>query len=250
MRFGSQQIRSTYLISKANFVACHQCEFVEKFPMLKDIIPGGTFLLNAPYEKDEAWERLPFAMQEEIINKNLKFYVINVYKVPRKPGMGGHINTVMQVYFFAVSGILPREDAIAQIKKSIRKTYGEKGEEIVQMNIQPVNKTLDNLYEIWHGAWDIGHSEENKPPIPDYAPAFVRNVLGKMIAREGDDLPVSALPIDGTYPKGTSKWEKRNIAQEIPVWDPNVCIQCGKWVMVCISTQRSLSIVKYMNQNN
>ncbi len=157
MRVGSQQIRSTYSITNANFVACHQWEFVEKFPMLKDVFPGGTCLLNTPYDKDEAWEGLPFAMQEEIINKNLKFYVINGYKVSREAGMGGHINTVMQVCFFAISGILPREDAIAQIKKSTRKIYAKKGEEIVQMNIQAVDKILDNLYEIWHGAWGMGH---------------------------------------------------------------------------------------------
>ena len=234
LRFGSQPIRSTYLITKANFIACHQWDFVEKFPILKDIIFGGTFLLNSHYHKDEIWDKLPLAMQTEIINKNLKFYVINAYKVAREAGMGGHINTVMQVCFFAVSGVLPREEAIDEIKKSIRKTYGKKGEEIVQMNIQAVDKTLDNLYEIKERG--IDNREQNNPqisPIPDYAPAFVRDVLGKMIAREGDDLPVSALPVDGTYPTGTSKWEKRNIAEEIPVWDPDVCIQCGKCVMVC-----------------
>ena len=234
LRFGPQQIRSTYLITKANFVACHQWEFVEKFPMLKDIVPGGTFLLNSPYDKDEVWDKLPASMQAEIINKNLKLYVINAYKVAREAGMGGHINTVMQTCFFAVSGVLPREEAISQIKKSIRKTYGKKGEEIVQMNIQAVDKTLDNLYEITTKE-KTTQSPITSPqsPIPDYAPVFVRDVLGKIIAREGDDLPVSALPCDGSYPTGTSKWEKRNIAQEIPVWDPNVCIQCGKCVMVC-----------------
>ncbi|MBE9055608.1 pyruvate:ferredoxin (flavodoxin) oxidoreductase [Sphaerospermopsis sp. LEGE 08334] len=234
LRFGTQQIRSTYLITKANFVACHQWEFVEKFPMLKDIVPGGTFLLNAPYDKDEVWDKLPASMQEEIINKNLKFYVINAYKVARETGMGGRINTVMQTCFFAVSGVLPREEAIEQIKKSIRKSYGKKGEEIVQMNIQAVDKTLDNLYEITTKE-KTTQSPITSPqsPIPDYAPVFVRDVLGKIIAREGDDLPVSALPCDGSYPTGTSKWEKRNIALEIPVWDPDVCIQCGKCVMVC-----------------
>ncbi|BAZ81284.1 pyruvate:ferredoxin (flavodoxin) oxidoreductase [Sphaerospermopsis kisseleviana CS-549] len=234
LRFGPQQIRSTYLITKANFVACHQWEFIEKFPMLKDIVPGGTFLLNSPYDKDEVWDKLPASMQAEIINKNLKLYVINAYKVAREAGMGGHINTVMQTCFFAVSGVLPREEAISQIKKSIRKTYGKKGEEIVQMNIQAVDKTLDNLYEITTKE-KTTQSPITSPqsPIPDYAPVFVRDVLGKIIAREGDDLPVSALPCDGSYPTGTSKWEKRNIAQEIPVWDPNVCIQCGKCVMVC-----------------
>ncbi|BAY03381.1 pyruvate:ferredoxin (flavodoxin) oxidoreductase [Anabaena sp. CCAP 1446/1C] len=148
LRFGSQPIRSTYLITKANFVACHQWEFVEKFPILKDIIPGGTFLLNALYDKDEVWDKLPASVQQEIIDKNLKFYVINAYKVAHEAGIAGRINTVMQVCFFAVSGVLPREEAIEEIKKSIRKTYGKKGEEIVQMNIQAVDKTLDNLYEI------------------------------------------------------------------------------------------------------
>jgi pyruvate-ferredoxin/flavodoxin oxidoreductase len=231
LRFGEKPIRSTYLITQANFVACHQWEFVEKFPILKDIIPGGTFLLNSPYSKDEVWQRLPQSIQAEIIDKNLQFYVINAYKVARNAGMGGHINTVMQVCFFALSGVLPREAAIAQIKKSIRKSYSKKGEEIVQQNIQAVDTTLDNLFVIQPGV--VGQQLEEKVLIPDTAPAFVRDVLGKMIAREGDALPVSALPCDGTYPTGTSKWEKRNIAEEIPVWDPNVCIQCGKCVMVC-----------------
>ncbi|NTW21822.1 MAG: 4Fe-4S binding protein, partial [Nostocales cyanobacterium W4_Combined_metabat2_030] len=234
LRFGSQPIRSTYLITKANFVACHQWEFLEKFLILKDIIPGGTFLLNSHFNKDEVWDKLPPIIQTEIINKNIKFYVINAYKVAREAGMGGHINTVMQVCFFAISGILTREEAIVEIKKSIRKTYSRKGEEIVQMNIQAVDKTLENLHEIREKR--TNNREQNNikiSPIPDHAPAFIRDVLGKMIAREGDDLPVSALPVDGTYPTGTSKWEKRNIAEEIPVWDTDVCIQCGKCVMVC-----------------
>ncbi|MFN4875263.1 MAG: pyruvate:ferredoxin (flavodoxin) oxidoreductase [Aphanizomenon sp.] len=234
LRFGSQPIRSTYLITKANFVACHQWEFLEKFLILKDIIPGGTFLLNSHFNKDEVWDKLPPIIQTEIIKKNIKFYVINAYKVAREAGMGGHINTVMQVCFFAISGILTREEAIVEIKKSIRKTYSRKGEEIVQMNIQAVDKTLENLHEIREKR--TNNREQNNikiSPIPDHAPAFIRDVLGKMIAREGDDLPVSALPVDGTYPTGTSKWEKRNIAEEIPVWDTDVCIQCGKCVMVC-----------------
>jgi pyruvate-ferredoxin/flavodoxin oxidoreductase len=233
LRFGLQPIRSTYLVSKANFLACHQWEFVEKFPLLKDVVPGGTFLLNSPYSVDEVWHQLPRVTQEQIIQKQLKFYVINAYKVAREAGMGGRINTVMQVCFFALSGVLPREDAIAQIKKSIRKTYGKKGEDIVQRNIKAVDETLAHLYEVQVCDRIDETAKELKPAVPDTAPAFVRDVLGKMIAREGDDLPVSALPIDGTYPCGTSKWEKRNIAQEIPVWDPNVCVQCGKCVMVC-----------------
>ncbi|QHG14890.1 pyruvate:ferredoxin (flavodoxin) oxidoreductase [Nostoc sp. ATCC 53789] len=233
LRFGSQLIRSTYLISKANFVACHQWEFIEKFPILKDIVPGGTFLVNSPYEKDEVWNHLPPSVQEQIIQKHLKFYVINAYKVARQAGMAGRINTVMQVCFFALSGVLPREEAIAEIKNSIRKSYGKKGDEIVQMNLKVVDTTLENLFEVGNRELGIGNGKGKQSPILDAAPPFVRDVLGKMIVREGDELPVSALPADGTYPTGTAKWEKRNIAQEIPVWDTDVCIQCGKCIMVC-----------------
>ncbi|MBD2563819.1 MULTISPECIES: pyruvate:ferredoxin (flavodoxin) oxidoreductase [Nostoc] len=240
LRFGSQPIRSTYLISKANFVGCHQWEFIEKFPILKDIIPDGTFLVNSPYEQDEVWDHLPPSVQEQIIQKRLKFYVINAYKVARQAGMAGRINTVMQVCFFALSGVLPREEAMpsasyanASIKNSIRKIYSQKGDEIVQMNINAVDTTLENLYEVGNRELGIGNGKEKQSPTLDTAPAFVRDVLGKMIARQGDELPVSALPADGTYPTGTAKWEKRNIAQEIPVWDTDVCIQCGKCVMVC-----------------
>lgn len=232
LRFGSQPIRSTYLVNQANFVACHQWGFLEQLDMLSHIISGGTFLLNSPYKREEVWSHLPRLVQEQIIQKRLKFYVINAYKVAREAGMGGRINTVMQVCFFALSGVLPREEAIAEIKKSIRKTYGKKGTEIVQMNLNAVDRTLDNLYEVQ--VPELADSNiEQRLAVPDTAPAFVREVLGKMIAKCGDELPVSALPVDGTYPTGTAKWEKRNIAQEIPVWDPNVCVQCGKCVMVC-----------------
>ncbi|PLZ32189.1 pyruvate:ferredoxin (flavodoxin) oxidoreductase [Fischerella thermalis CCMEE 5273] len=232
LRFGSQLIRSSYLINKANFVACHQWGFLERFDMLKHIEPGGIFLLNSPYSKAEVWQNLPRIVQEQIINKHLKFYVINAYKVARESGMGGHINTVMQVCFFALSGVLSREEAITQIKRSIEKTYGKKGDEIVAMNLRAVDKTLEHLYEV-----SVPNSVDSKielpPPVPDTAPEFVREVLGKMIAGCGDEIPVSALPADGTYPTGTAKYEKRNIAQEIPVWDADVCVQCGKCVMVC-----------------
>ncbi|MFN6535703.1 MAG: pyruvate:ferredoxin (flavodoxin) oxidoreductase [Nostoc sp. EkiNYC01] len=228
LRFGSQLIHSTYLISKANFIACHQWEFIEKFPILKDIVLGGTFLVNSPYENDEVWDRLPPSVQEQIIQKRLKLYVINAYKVARQAGMAGRINTVMQVCFFALSGVLPREEAITKIKNSISKTYGKKGDEIVQMNLKAVDTTLENLYPVPtpHSALctDAINRVSTHSPLP---------ILSKMIARQGDELPVSALPADGTYPTGTAKWEKRNIAQEIPVWDTDVCIQCGKCVMVC-----------------
>lgn len=232
LRFGSQLIRSTYLISKANFIGCHQWEFLSKFPILKDIIPGGTLLINSPYEKDQVWHHLPASVQEQIIHKGLRVYVINAYKVARQAGMAGRINTVMQVCFFALSGVLPRAEAIEAIKKSIRKSYGQKGQEIVQMNIRAVDTTLENLWEVEIGS-EVTGEQFSLSPIPDTAPAFVRDVLGKMICRQGDELPVSALPADGTYPTGTAKWEKRNIAQEIPVWDTDVCIQCGKCVIVC-----------------
>ncbi|MGL5926917.1 pyruvate:ferredoxin (flavodoxin) oxidoreductase, partial [Chroococcidiopsis sp.] len=239
LRFGPQPIRSTYLVNRANFVACHQWEFIEKFPLLKESVSGGTFLLNSPYSADEVWNYLPRSLQTQIVQKQLKFYVINGYQVARNAGMGGRINTVMQVCFFALSGVLPKDEAIAQIKQSIRKTYGKKGDEIVQMNIHAVDETLTHLHEVDYGSLTINHSENQLPttnyqlPTINSAPAFVRDVLGKMMAREGDELPVSAMPVDGTYPSGTSKWEKRNIAQEIPVWDSDVCVQCGKCVMVC-----------------
>lgn len=233
LRFGPDPIHSSYLITKANFVACHQWEFIEKFDLMTPAIPGTTLLLNSPYSADELWSHLPRPLQEQIIAKGLKVYTINAFQVAREAGMGGRINTVMQVCFFALSGVLPREDAIAQIKKSIRKSYGKKGEEIVQMNMKAVDASLDHLYQVTIPAHIDENAVELKPVIPDTAPAFIRDVLGKMMGRTGDQIPVSALPCDGTYPTGTAKWEKRNVGQEIPVWDADVCVQCGKCVMVC-----------------
>ncbi len=239
LRFGPQPLRSTYLISQANFIACHQWEFLEKLDVLASAIDGTTFLLNAPYNADVVWSQLPLPMQQQIRQKHLKVCGINAAKVAREAGMGGRINTVMQVCFFALSGVLPREPAIAAIEQSIRKTYGKKGEEIVQRNLQAVSQTLANLYEVAipaetdEGAIDRVSLAPIRNPIPEQAPTFVREVLGKMLMQQGDDLPVSALPIDGTYPTGTTQWEKRNIAQSIPVWDQDVCVQCGKCVMAC-----------------
>ncbi|MDJ0774205.1 MAG: pyruvate:ferredoxin (flavodoxin) oxidoreductase [Mastigocoleus sp. MO_167.B18] len=232
LRFGPQPIRSTYLVDKANFIACHQWGFLEKLDMLSQIVTGGIFLLNSPYSKEDVWQHLPRLVQSQIIDKHLKFYVINAYKVARDAGMGGRINTVMQVCFFALSGVLPKEEAIEQINNSICKTYGKKGNEIVQMNLNAVTQALDHLYQV-RVPETVDSDIELHPPVPDTAPEFVRQVLGQMIAKSGDKLPVSALPADGTYPTGTAKWEKRNIAQEIPVWDADVCVQCGKCVMVC-----------------
>ena len=232
LRFGPQPIRSTYLIDKANFVGCHQWQFLEKLDVLTSAANGGTFLLNSPYGPDAVWGELPIEVQEQIIRKQLSVYVINANQVARESGMAGRINTVMQVCFFALAGVLPREEAIAQIKKSIEKTYGKKGPEVVRMNLQAVDNTLAHLYAV-NVPVEVTSTIRLQPPIPDTAPQFVHDVEGKMLARLGDELPVSALPLDGTYPTGTSKWEKRNIAQEIPVWDPNVCVQCAKCIMVC-----------------
>ncbi len=234
LRFGPELIRSIYLINKANFVACHQPIFLERFDMLDQIIDGGTFLLNTPETGENVFSRLPLSYQEKLVKKQVKFYVINAHKVAKETGMRSHINTVMQVCFFAVSGVLPKDEAIEQIKQSIRKTYGKKGVDVVNMNLRAVDQTLTNLYEV---KVPDHINIENAPlviqKLSENAPKFVQEVLGKIIAGCGDQLPVSALPIDGTYPTGTSKWEKRNIALEIPVWDADVCIQCGKCVMVC-----------------
>ena len=232
LRFGPEPIRSTYLVSEANFVACHQPVFLERYDVLKEAIPGGTFLLNTPYGADEIWGKLPRVYQEHIVSKKLKVHVIDAVKVARDSGMGGRINTVMQVCFFAISGVLPREDAIEAIKKSIKKTYGKKGDEIVQMNLKAVDNTLAHLHEV-KTPTRVESRVELPPPVVKEAPDFVREVLGEIIAGRGDSLPVSKMPCDGTFPTGTTRWEKRNIALEIPVWDSAVCIQCGKCAMVC-----------------
>ncbi|MCT7960920.1 pyruvate:ferredoxin (flavodoxin) oxidoreductase [Laspinema sp. D1] len=231
LRFGPQPIRSTYLIEQANFIGCHQWIFLEKLDVLSAAAPGAIFLLNSPYPHEEVWNQLPIETQEKIVRKGLKVYTIDANKVARDSGMSGRINTVMQVCFFALAGVLPRDEAIAQIKKAIEKTYGKKGKEIVRMNLQAVDNTLANLFEVPLG--QANSSLHKQPAVPDLAPAFVREVEGKMLVKEGEVLPVSALPCDGTYPTATSKWEKRNIATEIPVWDPDVCVQCGKCIMVC-----------------
>ncbi|MFN8447566.1 MAG: pyruvate:ferredoxin (flavodoxin) oxidoreductase [Anaerolineae bacterium] len=232
LRFGPNPIRSTYQITSANFVACHQWNFLERYDVLQEVMPGGVFLISSPYSADEVWDHLPRPVQETIIAKHLRFYVIDAYKVASESGMKGRINTVMQVCFFAISGVLPRDEAINAIKHSIEKTYGRKGEEVVEMNLRAVDQTLDNLYEVKVPAVATS-AMELTPVVSREAPAFVQNVLGKMLAHVGDTLPVSVLPNDGTYPTGTSQWEKRNLAHEIPVWDPDICIQCGKCAMVC-----------------
>ncbi len=232
LRFGPKPIRSTYLISKASFVACHQFSLLERMDVLKAAEPGAIFLLNSIYGPEEVWDHLPRRVQEQIISKRLKFYVIDAYKVARDVGLGGRINTIMQTCFFAISGVLPRDEAIAAIKRAIEKTWGKRGEAVVRKNFAAVDAALDHLREVKVPS-TVTSTFDIRPPVPPQAPEFVRTVLGKIIAGEGDELPVSAFPVDGTFPTGTAQWEKRNIALEIPVWDEELCIQCGKCVLVC-----------------
>jgi len=232
LRFGPNPIHSTYLITRASFIACHNFSFLEKINVLEAAIPGAVFLLNAPYPAAEIWDKLPRTIQQEILAKKIEFYVIDGYKVARDAGMGTRINTIMQTCFFAISGVLPREEAIAQIKKSIKKTYGKRGEAVVQKNFAAVDQALAHLEKVQLPA-DANSQFDFVPAISSKAPAFVRDVLGQVAAGQGDLLPVSAIPAGGAFPTGTSQWEKRNIAQFIPVWDKDLCIQCGKCVMVC-----------------
>jgi pyruvate-ferredoxin/flavodoxin oxidoreductase len=232
LRFGPRPIQSTYLIQSANFVACHQFSFVERFDVLRLAEKGATFLLNSPYGPDEIWDYLPKSVQETIIDKELRFYVVDGYQVAHETGMGRRINTVMQTCFFALSGVLPTDEAIAAIKYAIEKTYGKRGEAVVEQNYAAVDASLAHLFKVT--VPDHVTSDFDRPPVvPEAAPEFVKTVTAVMIEGLGDDLPVSALPIDGTYPSATTQWEKRNITTEIPVWDPEICIQCGKCVFVC-----------------
>ncbi|MGQ9501539.1 MAG: pyruvate:ferredoxin (flavodoxin) oxidoreductase [Anaerolineae bacterium] len=232
LRFGPKPIRAPYLINQASFVACHQFPFLERFDMLKYAMPGAVFLLNSIYGPEEVWDHLPREVQQDIIEKKLRFYVIDAYEVARRTGMGGRINTIMQTCFFAISGVLPPDQAIAAIKETIRKTYGKRGEEVVQRNFNAVDQALANLHEV-KVPDKVTSTFTRRPPMPEDAPPFVRDVLGAIVAGEGDRLPVSAMPVDGTFPTATTRYEKRNIALEIPVWEPDLCIQCGKCVFVC-----------------
>ncbi|MCB0680559.1 MAG: pyruvate:ferredoxin (flavodoxin) oxidoreductase, partial [Saprospiraceae bacterium] len=232
LRFGKRPIRRPYLVQEADFVACHKFNFTEKVDMLKYAKPGATFLLNSPYSPEEVWDQLPLPMQEALIDKELKFYVIDASKVARDTGMGSRINTIMQTCFFALSGVLPRDEAIAQIKKAIEKTYFKKGKAVIEQNFKAVDHALDHLHEVsipGKASSTIGIAEV----VPARAPEFVREVTARMMKGEGDQLPVSMIPADGTYPSGTTKWEKRNIADVVPVWEPDLCIQCGNCSFVC-----------------
>ncbi len=232
LRFSEQPIRSAYLINSANFVACHHFHYLEKYNILKHAQPGGIFLLNAPFAAENLWDNLPKKIQEEIVRKKLKLYVINASKVARETGMGSRINSILQTCFFAISDVIPRTEAITYIKNAIRKTYGKKGEAVIEKNFESVDKTLENLSLIDYSDLRLGE-KKIEASVSDKAPDFVQRVLGKIIAGEGDELPVSAFPPDGTYPSATAQYEKRNIAEQVPVWDPSLCSQCGKCFFVC-----------------
>jgi len=232
LRFGPKEIKSTYLINRANFIACHQQVFLEKMDMLEDAEKGATFLLNTQTPKEKVWDSLPEKVQKDIIEKKLKIYGIDAYKVAEETGMGVRINSIMQTCFFAISNIIPKDKAIESIKNAIKKTYGSKGDRIVQMNYDSVDKTLENLFEIKVPAKVTG-TVKLKPTVSENAPDFIKNVTARIIEGKGDTLPVSAFPDDGTFPSASAQWEKRNIALEIPVWDPDICIQCNKCVIVC-----------------
>ncbi len=232
LRFGPRPIRSSYLIERANFVACHQFNFLDRIDMLKVAEPGATFLLNSPFGSAEIWDHLPRSVQKDIVEKKLKFFVVDAMKVARETGMAGRINTVMQTCFFALSGVLPRDEAIGYIKQAIEKTYGKRGRSVVEKNWAAVDTSLAHLHEVVVPS-RIDATFDRRSAVPAEAPDFVRRVTSLMLVGEGDALPVSALPCDGTWPTGTTQWEKRNIAEEIPVWDESICIQCGKCVLVC-----------------
>ena len=233
LRFGPKPIHSTYLIHKADFVACHQYNFIEKYDVLDHVKKGGTFLLNSPYDKDEIWDQLPQKIQEEILENQLDFYVIDASRVAQEARLGKRTNTVLQTCFFAISGVLPKEEAIDKIKNAIVKTYSHKGDKIVQMNFEAVDKSLENLQKVDYPD-RFTNDRALKPLITGTNDPFVREVLGRILAGKGDDLPVSAFPVDGTFPMGTSQYEKRGIADFIPVWDDvNLCTQCNKCVAIC-----------------
>ena len=232
LRFGKNPIRAPYLIRRASFIACHQFNFLDKMDILESAAEGAVFLLNAPFKQDEVWNHLPVEIQQTIISKKLKFYAIDANTVAKNAGMGSRINTIMQTCFFAISGVLERDEAIAPIKKAIKKTYGKRGEEVVKRNFDAVDQSLANMHEIKVPAAATSKIKQQgyeQPGMPD----FTKRVQSVMMAGKGDLLPVSAFPVDGTWPTGTTKWEKRNVAVEIPEWDPNTCIQCNKCSFVC-----------------
>jgi pyruvate-ferredoxin/flavodoxin oxidoreductase len=232
LRFGPRPIRSAYLIGEASFVACHQFQLLDRCEILGSAAPGAVFLLNSPYGPEAVWDHLPREVQEAILDRGLRFFVIDAYGVARSCGLGVRINTIMQTCFFAISGVLPRQEAIACIKEAIRETYGKRGPVVVERNFQAVDAALAHLHEV--AVPDRVTSTRSRPPlVPAEAPDFVQRVTALMLAGKGDALPVSAFPPDGTWPVGTARWEKRAIAQEVPIWDPLICIQCNQCALAC-----------------
>ena len=232
LRFGPQQIRSTYLIDEADFIACHQFGLLEKMKVLEYAKRGATFLLNSPFGADRVWDHLPLEVQEQLIEKDIDFWVIDAYRVAQQAEMGNRINTVMQPCFFQLSGVLPAEQAIAQIKGSVEKTYGKRGRTIVERNFAAIDSALAALERVEVPA-AVTSTRRRQGTVPEDAPDFVKRVTSLLMAGEGDRLPVSAFPVDGTFLTGTTKYEKRGIAKEIPIWDPDICIDCGKCAVVC-----------------
>ncbi len=232
LRFGPRPIRSTYLVQRANFVACHQFGLLERMDVLEVAQPGATFLLNSPYGPDEVWDRLPVEDQRAIVERGLRLFVVDATRVAREAGLAGRVNTVLQTCFFALSGVLPREHASAAIKAAITRSYAKRGEAVVRRNCDAVDAALEGLHEVLVPLGVTG-ARHRREPVPAEAPDFVRRVTGMMIAGRGDLLPVSAMPVDGTFPSGTARWERRGIAEEIPVWDPSICIDCAKCALVC-----------------
>jgi pyruvate-ferredoxin/flavodoxin oxidoreductase len=232
LRFGKQPIKSTYLISKANFLACHKFSFLDRLDMLSQADDGAVFLLNSPFGKDEVWGKIPVEVQKQIIDKKLKFYVINATKLADEVGLRGRINVTMQTAFFLISGVLQEAKALELIKLAIEDTYGNKGKDVVSMNMKAVELAQSRIEKVEYPASTSG-TLHMLPPVPEQAPEFVKTVTAAIIAGKGETIPVSKLPVDGTWPVGTTKWEKRSIAEEIPVWDTETCIQCGECSMVC-----------------
>ena len=232
LRFSPHPIRSIYLINQAEFLACHSFPFLERFDILRSLKQGGTFLLNSPYPEDQVWDHLPFEVQQGLIDKQAKFYVVDAYSLAKSIGLGGRINVIMQMAFFSISGVLPQEKALKMIELAVEDTYGDKGKSVVDMNVRAAELASERIHQIPLPAKATSRVHM-RLPVPQDAPEFVRNVTGEIIAARGDRLPVSRMPADGTYPVGTTKYEKRNIAQEIPVWEPEACIQCNQCSFVC-----------------
>jgi pyruvate-ferredoxin/flavodoxin oxidoreductase len=232
LRFGPRPIRAPYLLESAHFIACHHAGFLERVDVLRLAVEGGTFLLNAPHGPDAVWDRLPRSVQRQILDKKLRFFVIDASRVAREAGLGGHSNTVLQTCFFAISGVLARDEAIRRIKESIEKSYRSKGADVVRRNWEAVDRTLAELFEVAVPV-TVTSAFDRPPVVPTDAPEFVQLVTAAMMRGRGDDLRVSQLPPDGTWPSGTAAYEKRNISDDVAIWDPWLCVQCGQCGFAC-----------------